>query len=182
MRSHRSTSARPAAGSGHVRRTRPSSAAGRSHRSAGSRSCTGTTTRSPGRPRRHARTLVGRQERPPSSTSPSGQGSATPVGRPPVPAAETAGPRRATAFSAAENNADGPRIDPGERQPRLSVTQRNGRRTTHFHTAAAFAWLGTSVRNRTRPTMRLFTPREHYSPTGRSCCCIVRAKARQKEY
>src|SRR5688572_2406540 len=99
-----------------------------------------------------------------------------------MPAAKTAGPRRATAFSAAENNADGPRIHPGERQPRLSVTQRSGRRTTHFHTAAAFAWHGTSVRNATLATMCLIPPREHYSAAGRSCCCIVRTKARQKEY
>ncbi len=79
-------------------------------------------------------------------------GSATPVGRPPRPAAETAGPRRATAFSAAENNAGGPRIHPVEGQPRLSVTQRNERGTTHCHTHGGFRGHGTSVQ---MPRLRL---------------------------
>lgn len=51
-------------------------------------------------------------------TSLSGYGSASPAGHPPMPAAETARPCPATAFSVAENNADGPRIHLGERQPR----------------------------------------------------------------
>jgi hypothetical protein len=36
------------------------------------------------------------------------------------------GSRGATGSAAAENNANGPRIHPGERPPTLSVTQRNG--------------------------------------------------------
>ncbi len=42
-------------------------------------------------------------------------------------AAETAASRGAAVSTAAENNAIGPRIHPGEWLPNLSVTQRSGR-------------------------------------------------------